>query len=105
MKEVTDLLSFIAKELYGTTFFWSEYNKNQWLKFVESRASSAEGGACMFSCENGGGYVASNFKRLFVGLPTGVYAYAIEAPTPPETLSTLRSVIIKYGKYSTDILS
>jgi len=103
MKEVTDLLSFIAKELYDTNFSWSEYNKGQWCKFVASGASSPEGGACMFSCENGGGYdPLNNFKRLFLGLPTGVYPYALEAPEPPKPLATLKSVIIKYGKYSLD---
>jgi hypothetical protein len=105
MKEVTDLFSFIAKELYSTTFSWSDYNSLQWLKFVSSRASSEEGGACMFSCENGGQYSSSNnFKKLFVGLPTGIHAYAIEAPEPPKSLVTLQAALIKYGKYSLDLV-
>jgi hypothetical protein len=77
MIAAASLFDCIAKEVHGTRFIWSEYNREQWNKFVT--LNNSYGGACAFSLEMDGEYESSRepFKGLFVGGPVGVYPYHI----------------------------
>lgn len=80
MTKLTGLFGEIADQAYGGRFVWSDYNMSQWKKFVACGAASSEGGSCVFSCEEDGGYsdkIHATFKGLFVGVPTGMYPYSI----------------------------
>lgn len=80
MATVTKLFEEIGDKAYGSRFVWSEYNLKQWKHFVASNAASAEGGSCVFSCEEDGDYreqIHNTFKALFLGVPTGMHPYSI----------------------------
>lgn len=73
MIAIASLFDAIAKELHGTRFQWSDYNRSQWDKFVS--LSNSYGGSCAFSLEPRGDYDDSYepFKGLLVGGPVGLY--------------------------------
>jgi hypothetical protein len=107
MLEVTAVLSHIAQQVYGARFFWSEYNKKLWVKFVASHASGPEGGACMFSCEPNGDYTgqaALVFKGIGLGVPTGQFPYSTWVCNPSD-LAKLQAAVVSYSKYSLDLVS
>jgi len=106
MREINDLFSHIAHEVYGSVFIWSEYNRGQWAKFVDSRASGLDGGACMFSCEAEGDcavHKGTDFKGLNVGVPTGLFPYSLSLNS--SKVLGLRAAIESFGKYSCDLIS
>lgn len=79
MKMMTAQFVKIAALAYDDgRFVWSDYNREVWRKFVASRASSSEGGSCVFSCEPDGDYceaIHARFRALFIGVPTGMFPY------------------------------
>jgi hypothetical protein len=61
---------------------WSEYNRQQWEKFVQCDASSADDGSALFSFERNGVRPALDpsprDRCLWVGVPTGLFPYNLE---------------------------
>jgi hypothetical protein len=106
MKELTDLFSEIARQVYTSDFVWSSYNKRQWEKFCNLTVGP-EGGACMFSLEKKGElpYPLNNtkFRGLGVGVPVGMFPYSL-IPGDSSKTKTLHDCITSLG-YDTDLIS
>lgn len=106
MREVARVFGQIGSSIYSTGFVWSGYNIEQWKKFCSSAASSADGGACMFSLDASGTYngeEASIFKGLGLGVPTGKLPYHIWVCSNANT-SLLQSTVASIG-YTLDLVS
>jgi len=104
MTMVSEFFSCIASELYGTTFVWSEYNKEQWTRFV-NLCVGIEGGACVFSMENSGilpelPSLKSDFKGLLLGTPAGMFPYSIEPIGNKNLVPELLRIIKDKAQYS-----
>ena len=106
MKRLTEVLTEIARQLYGGSFVWSSYNKRQWEKFC-TLAVGPEGGACMISMESKGElpYPLDNtkFRGLGVGLPVGMYPFSL-MPSMEGKLKPLRECIASLG-FEADLIS
>lgn len=88
MNRLTRTLDAMAKAAHSTRYVWSDYNRKEWKSFCDSVAETPEGGMRVFSLEEDGAYNGDHavFKRLFIGVPTGVYPYSLSGMDEASTL-------------------
>jgi hypothetical protein len=79
MTALTRLFDAIAQEAYQARFYWGEYNRGQWDRFINLHVGN-EGGACAFSFEDDGSCPTQKVeqtKGMFLGVPVGFFPFQI----------------------------